>query len=249
VKMRVIDSHAHYGEWFFPIAMSKEEHINRLMDRYGMERAVFSSSLAIVYNMAEGNAELNELVSRSKRFYGYVVLNPNYPELSAQQIERYLGSPKFLGVKVHPDYSRRAVSCRENIELLELARKLKNVALLHTWGDEQVRATSTVADTFPDLTVVMAHMGGDGREGAGWKAGIEAATKRPNVYLEVCGSTLHRDRIREAVEKVGSERILYGSDMTLINPSITIGMVEEAAVSQSDRENILYNNARKVFRF
>lgn len=246
--MKIIDVHAHYGEWFFPIYLSKEQHIIGLMDRYGIEKAVFSSSLAIVYNMIEGNAQLDGFLSKSPRFYGYVVLNPNYVDLSMQQIERYLGAQKFLGVKIHPDYSRKSVSCHESIELLEKARKLKKVALLHTWGDEQVRATSTVADTFPDLTVIMGHMGGNGREGVGWKAGIEAAKARPNLYLEVCGSTLHKDRIKEAVEAVGDDRILYGSDMTLLNPSITVGMIEEANIPQSSKENIFHRNAERILR-
>lgn len=247
--MKVIDVHAHYGEWFFPIMMTERSRILRLMDAYGIEIAVFSSSLAIVYDMEEGNADLNEFLGGSPRFYGYVVLNPNYVDLSVQEIERYLRSPKFVGVKIHPDYAKNSVSCPESLGLLEKASKLKKVALLHTWGEEQVRATSTVADTFPDLTVIMGHMGGDGREGAGWKAGIEAAKGRQNLYLEVCGSTLHRDRIREAVESVGDDRILYGSDMTLLNPAITVGMIEEADVSEHARERMFYQNAKRVFPF
>lgn len=246
--MKIIDVHAHYGEWFFPIYMSKVQRIIDLMDRHGIEKAVFSSSLAIFYDMIEGNAQLNAFLAKSPRFYGYAVLNPNYIDLSAQQIEEYLGAQKFLGVKIHPDYSRKSVSCRESIELLEKARKLKKVVLLHTWGDEQIHATSTVADTFPELTVIMGHMGGDGQEGAGWRAGIEAAKGRPNLYLEVCGSVLHKDRMKEAVEAVGDDRILYGSDMTLLNPSITIGMVEEADISQSSKENIFHRNAERILR-
>ncbi len=244
--MKIIDVHAHCGEWFFPIYMNEARRIIGLMDKYGVEKAVFSSSLAVFYDMVEGNAQLNEFLSGSPRFYGYAILNPNYMDLSVEQIEKYLGVQKFLGVKIHPDYSRKSVSCHESVELLEKARKLKKVVLLHTWGDEQIRATSIVADTFPDMTVIMGHMGGDGKEGAGWKAGIAAAKGRPNLYLEICGSVLHRDRIKEAVEAVGDDRILYGSDMTLLNPSIAVGMVEEADISQSSKENIFHRNAERI---
>ena len=244
--MRVVDVHAHYGEWFFPIEASKEEHILQLMQRYDMEKAVFSSSLAIVYDMEEGNKRLAEFLPKSERFYGYVVINPNYPDTSARQLETYLGRTKFLGVKIHPDHTRRPVSCPENIELLERVRKQKKVALLHTWGPEQVEATSRVADTFPDITIIMGHMGGDGIEGAGWRSGIAAARRRPNIYLEVCGSCLHRDRIKEAVRALGDDRVLYGSDMTLLNPSITIGMIEEADISEQSRSKILHDNAVRI---
>jgi predicted TIM-barrel fold metal-dependent hydrolase len=59
---------------------------------------------------------------------------------------------------------------------------------------------------------------------------------------------LHKDRIKEAVETVGDDRILYGSDMTLLNPSITVGMVEEADISQSSKENIFHGNAERILR-
>jgi len=244
--MRVIDVHAHYGEWFFPIEASKEQDILQLMERNDMEKAVFSSSLAIVYDMEEGNKRLADFLAKSHRFYGYVVINPNYPDTSAQQLETYLGRAKFLGVKIHPDYTRRPVSCPENIELLERVRKQKKVALLHTWGAEQVEATSSVADTFPDMTVIMGHMGGDGLEGAGWRSGIAAAKSRPNIYLEVCGSSLHRDRIGEAVQALGDDRILYGSDMTLLNPSMTIGTIEEANIPEHSKKKILADNAARI---
>lgn len=246
--MRVIDVHAHYGEWFFPIEMSREQHILHLMEKHEIERAVFSSSLAVVYDMEEGNARLAEFLAKSPKFYGYVVLNPNYSDVSVRQMQVHLGNPKFLGVKLHPDYARRSVSCPESIELLEEARKLRKVALLHTWGAEQVEATARVAETFPDMAIIMGHMGGDGREGAGWKSGIAAAGKHPNVYLEVCGSSLHRDRIREAVEALGDDRILYGSDMTLLNPAITLGMIEEADIPARSKANILYENAARVLK-
>ncbi len=247
--MRIIDVHAHYGEWFFPIRTSKEADVMEFARKYGIEKIVFSSSLAIVYDLVEGNRRLKPLIDMHANFYGYVVLNPNYPELSEMMIEECFLDKKFVGVKIHPDYTGQLVSSETNIHLLELARKKRRIVLLHSWGEPGVKASSVVADTFPDLVVIMAHMGGDGLSGQGWKAAIHAAKTRNNVYLEICGSELHRDRIREAVEGLGYERILYGSDMTLITPDFAIGMVQEAEIPDEAKEAIFYHNAQKLFGF
>jgi hypothetical protein len=106
-----------------------------------------------------------------------------------------------------------------------------------------------VAETFPEVAVIMGHMGGDGMDGLGWRGGIDAARRRSNIYLEICGSELHKDRIQEAVEAMGHDRILYGSDMSLITPSLAIGMVQEAGISKEAKEAIFYWNAKRLFGF
>jgi predicted TIM-barrel fold metal-dependent hydrolase len=131
--MRLIDVHAHYGEWFFPIRKSGERDVLNLAMKYGIEKVVFSSSLAITYDIVEGNRELKRLVDRYPNFYGYVVLNPNYPELSEMMIEECLSDPKFVGAKIHPEYTRQPVSSATNTNLLELVvKKNRKVVLLHT---------------------------------------------------------------------------------------------------------------------
>jgi len=245
--MRIIDAHAHYGEWFFPIRATKEHDIMRIAAKYKIEKVIFSSTLAIVYDLVEGNRALGFLIDMNPDYYGYVVLNPNYPELSEKMILECLSNPKFLGMKIHPDYSAQPVSCETNIHLLDLARKKRRVVLLHTWGEQGVRASSAVAETFPDLFVIMGHMGGDGLNGQGWRAAIGAARKLDNVYLEICGSDLHKDRIKEAVDAMGCDRILFGSDMTLIAPDFAVGMVTEAEISEEAKEAIFYTNAKKLF--
>ena len=42
-------------------------------------------------------------------------------------------------------------------------------------------------------------------------AAIDIAARNPNVYLETSGMPMHT-KIKEAVERVGAERVLYGSD-------------------------------------
>jgi len=244
---KIIDVHAHYGKWFFPIEADSPQAILHICRRFGIEKVIFSSTNAVVYDMAEGNRELSRLLEAYPQFYGYVTLNPNYIEASKQEIQTYLASERFLGVKLHPNYSGQALDSSESQELIKEFYPYGKPLLVHTWGESGVNAVTQVAKAFPSLQIIMAHMGGDGLEGRGWRAAIKAAKNLPNTYLEVCGSVQDRDRIREAVDAVGAERILFGSDMTLINPVYIIGVIEDADIPREAKELILYENAKRLF--
>ena len=105
MKVPIIDAHAHYGKWFFPIRMNNMQSFEMLMQRFNMEAAVCSSSKAVVYDFVEGNMELHQALDPSSGVYGYVTINPNYSDLSKKEIEKYLGLPEFKGVKFHTAYT------------------------------------------------------------------------------------------------------------------------------------------------
>jgi len=96
----------------------------------------------------------------------------------------------------------------------------------------------------------MGHMGGtdDSGTGGNWKQAITAAYEFSNIYLEVCMTRLEAGKIEETVEKIGSQQVLYGSDMTLLNPAHTIGMIMGAEITEKEKERILYANAKDLFK-
>ena len=56
-------------------------------------------------------------------------------------------------------------------------------------------------------------------------ASIDIAARNPNVYLETSGMPMHT-KIKEAVERVGVERVLYGSDVPFHHPAVEILRVQ-----------------------
>jgi predicted TIM-barrel fold metal-dependent hydrolase len=242
----IIDVHAHCGRWYFPSDSWEAVQVSRLCDRYGIHRIVFSSSLSILYDMTEGNHQTSKFIEQDERFYGYLYLNPADPRGSESELKKYEGNPLFVGIKMHPSYSGENPDSPATIELMKMLPGGTNV-LIHTWGPEGVRQVCSLASQCPDLNVIMGHMGGTHEEG--WRAGIEGARTIPNTYLEICGSHLERDRIAEAVGTIGADRILHGSDLTLISPAWSIGQVMGAEIPEGDKRRILYGNAAKLFDF
>ncbi|MEM2088903.1 MAG: amidohydrolase family protein [Thermoproteota archaeon] len=249
--MSIIDVHAHYGEWSFPIYRSAKKDIEEMMNRHGIEKVILSSSKAITYDMVEGNMDLDSILDLKSGLYGYVYLNPNYPELSKGEIRKYLTNPLFKGVgEIHPDYSGVSIDSEESISVISEAAEYRKPFLIHTYSLENVRALVELVKKFPDSIFIAGHMGGTVGSGTGlsWKKAIDAAKEYSNLYLEICMTLFEKGKLEEAVDKAGADRIMFGSDLTLLNPAHTIGMVLSAEISRNDREKIFYLNAKRVFR-
>jgi predicted TIM-barrel fold metal-dependent hydrolase len=52
--------------------------------------------------------------------------------------------------------------------------------------------------------------------------------------------------LRYAVDQVGSERILFGTDYPICNPGVYIGGVLAEPISDEAKENIFSKNAKRL---
>lgn len=244
--MSIIDVHAHYGEWFFPIYRSSRKDIEELMKRHAIEAVILSSSKAITYDMVEGNEDLIRILNSGRGLYGYLYLNPNYPELSRIETKKYLDNPLFKGIgEMHPDYAGIPVDSEGFISTIREAAEYRKPFLIHTYSLENVNGLVELVKRFPDNIFVAGHMGGTG---LCWKKAIVAAKEYSNLYLEICATMFEKKKLEEAVDKAGVDKIMFGSDLTLLNPAHMIGVVLEAEISKNDKDKILYLNAKRVFR-
>jgi len=250
--MKCIDVHCYFGKWGFPIKDFSIEDLFIYMKLAEIEKCIMMSAQAIMYDFISGNAEISQLVEKYDNLYGYVYINMHYPELSIKEIEKYLGSDKFVGLKYNGELSRAAACDDSNDTLFNLiVKKYNKPLLLHTWGLPEhgnVVAYSTpqqalmLAKKFPDLTIIMGHMGG-----SEWPWAIEVAKKADNLYLDTCASYADRDKVAYAVKELGAERILWGSGMTENNPFMQKSVVLDAEITDREKELILYDNAVRLF--
>jgi hypothetical protein len=77
-------------------------------------------------------------------------------------------------------------------------------------------------------------------------AAIDIAARRPNVYLETSGMPMHT-KILEAVERVGAERVLYGSDAPFHHPAVEMLKVRLSGLAPELAERVLGANGRDLF--
>jgi len=70
----------------------------------------------------------------------------------------------------------------------------------------------------------------------------------PNIYVEPCSSYADRDKVRMSIDTVGLDRVLFGTDFTLINPVFVIGMVESSGLTEEEKSHIYYKNSIKLLK-
>jgi len=211
-----------------------------MLDKFEIEKCILSSGKAILYDIVEGNAEVAQAVKEDKRLYGSVVFNPNYKSESLEQLRRHLDNPRFVAMKNHPDYSGQELDSKANLEILEAFHEVPLTA--HVMGAARVNAGVLVAKRHPSMPVVFFHMGCPD-----WEYAIEAARNVDNVMLEAVASNPERARIRQAVETLGADRMLFGTDQTLLDPAYMIGMFEESGFTLEERKKIYCANSERIF--
>ena len=124
---------------------------------------------------------------------------------------------------------------------------------------------SGLFDRYPRLKIVVAHMGGGllpvmGRLDFGWRLGSEGMPDRAKIkcqrlpseylaHLSVDTMGIWAPHVREAVEVFGVDRVMLGTDYgpVPIDPSEHVDIVRNLAISDADKEKILWRNADKFF--
>ena len=114
------------------------------------------------------------------------------------------------------------------------------------WVDE-------VACRHPNVPIILTKMGrGIDRY---FDSALTVAMRNVNIYLDVVGTSPHHLRI--AVDKIGSERIFFGTDWSATWRWITVPatlhklrlkVVDDAKLTANERKQILWDNAVRVFK-
>lgn len=114
------------------------------------------------------------------------------------------------------------------------------------WADE-------VACRYPDVPIILTKMG----RGmiTYFEPCLTVAMRNANIHFDVVGTTA--EHLRIALDAIGSERILFGTDWSATwryvrEPSdlyaMRLKVLDDAGVDGEARENILWRNAARLFK-
>lgn len=243
--MRIIDTHAHTGKWAFH-TRTRNSDIPGILDKFNIEKAVFSSGTALMDDLVYGNEENYNFIKTDSRAYGYIVINQNKVKESEEELKKYIGKEKIVGIKMHPEIFNHPVNSKESKKLLKIINSYGLPILIHTAHSEECRPSTVleIAREFSNNKYILAHMGN-----AWWKEAVDTASQAENIYVDYVSSWCGYDSIKYASDRIGADHILYGSDLTLLDPAISIGMLMSSEISDADKEKIFYKNAEDIFEF
>jgi len=141
------------------------------------------------------------------RLLPFFYFNPRYEEAQLQDLEWHVKELGWKGVKVgHENALAPAM-----YSMMEIAEKYDLIFVIHSGPSYKYHPMiiGDLASSFPTVRTVILHIGG------GMSLDVElvsanVAEKNPNIYLET--SYAHPYAIKHALDKIGPERIMYGSD-------------------------------------
>ncbi len=239
--MAIIDVHAEIGATPLWGVSYSDANLLRSMQKYGVERSIVSSTLGNSVDFQRGNAQIAKVVQSSQNLFGCAVVNFNYPEQSQREMHTYLGTDAFAGIMLSSGVRRRHVTLAEADEILNAYRRFVKPVFLRVFDKASLLAADEMARVFTGMKFVLLGMGHDE-----WRLATVLAEKSLNLVLEVSGS-FSPDKIKFAVDRIGAHRMVYGSGLPYVDPTSTIGLVEDAEISDIDRRLIFEGSARKVF--
>jgi len=149
----------------------------------------------------------------------------------------------YRGIKLHPTTTLAHPAGEGTVALLRRCAELGVPALFHCGDDPYAtpHAIEAGAREVPDCTVVMGHMGGYFHV----DDAIAAAERQPNLMLETSAMPYPR-KIAEAVSRVGSDRVLFGSDGPGCNPALEVRKITMLGLDADDERRILGGNAARL---
>jgi len=237
----VIDCHGHLGNWQH-VHMPKNtvEHIIETMDYLGVDRLCLSHFLGCLIDCPGGNDLLAEAVGQyPDRFIGQITINPNCPDEILPELDRCRNRHGMRLAKLHPVFHDQPVDGKGYEAFWRYAEEMDMIVLVHTWESDSncgPELFGRVAREHPRAKIILAHAGVTQK---GCQQAISTAKKHDNLYLDTASSQPHLGMIERFVREVGADRVLFGSDIPLLEPAAQLGRIAYARIKESVKEKIL----------
>ena len=238
----VIDAHCHV-EWWIGM-YSIERHIDGLIE---LADAVGLDKLCINYaacpEMRRGNDHVAECMRRYPgRVEGvcYVNFFEGGEEGQRAELTRCFDELGFRGVKI--------IDMRGGFYPQTRDWLAEEDPLRPTWEFAQEHGASIlchgyltyeIAERYPGANFISAHA-------SSVPASMLELAKLPNTYCDMSATSMLAGTLELLCEKMGPERILYGSDLPASDVAQRLGMVMSAKIPEASKELILGQNMQRL---
>jgi predicted TIM-barrel fold metal-dependent hydrolase len=224
-------------------------------DGVGEHNAQLGIDRLVLLGARDTNDLVCEMAEREPdRYIPFYRADVNDIPTSCDELRRCVSDRGVRGVKFQPLSQYILPNDRALYRFYELCQELGVIVLFHAgvvaFPDHRVRFgnpvhVDDVAWDFPDLKIVIAHLGGNYSFEA-----LVICSNHPNVFMDTaylhffCDRSLPRvepiDLIKRAVEFCGAEKVLFGSE------GVEPRLISESDLPPDAKQLILCDNARRV---
>lgn len=238
----MIDIHAHI--WGRSVPEGKKRILDAIQ-RYGIERVYVSGLQDLVSDEAQIEY-LNQSVAQfirenPKEIGGAVYVNPTHENVM-DVIKRATQEQGFEMIKL---WCCTLADDPTVDPIMDYARENGLPVLFHVFkkldgqlpNESQGKDLRNIALRHPNTKIIMAHFGGNCYDG------VPCIRDLPNVWADQSGTPFHRNELEYAVENLGADRVLFGTDNAFVS---NIAQVLAADLTQEEKEMIFSANAKKI---
>ena len=241
----IIDFHAHIGEWrgiYLP--RGSGEGMLRTMDQAGVRLAIFCGHEDLFAPSLKNAYNIERVRRHPDRFRAYLAVNPNHsdPKEDIALFRRH--REVFVGFKTLPSYFGYPLTHDRYRPYWEFAQEENLLVLCHTWEGSPVGGPEEVEKfmrQYPGVTFIAGHS-----LHRDWDAAARMAREFPNLYLDLCAVMDDRGVLELFVERAGSHKILFGTDLPWFDPHYYIGAILSADISDEAMRDIFYRNGERI---
>jgi len=210
-----------------------------------------SISLSIdLANVSNNSLRIGKALKNNQRIIFYCSVHPK-DKLAEKKIKKYL-KLGAKGIKIHPEIQLTAANSKIMLKFLKLWKKLSGglPVLFHSgyngfepkWASKysSIHLYYPAAEVLADTPCILGHSAMNE-----YQTAIKIAQKFKNVYLEISGQP--PAHIKEMIDRIGEDRLLFGSDWPVYPQAIPLAKVLIATENlPQTRIKILRDNALKL---
>jgi predicted TIM-barrel fold metal-dependent hydrolase len=216
------------------------ERLEYLMNKGGVDKTII---FPVTYkDYTEPNKEVAEIVNKNKRFIGFGRVVSGSPDAPAQ-VEYAIKELGLRGIKLH---SMDGFPTRE---VMDKIREMKVPVVAHSGMGLAPITFEGVIKSYPDIPIILAHLGFDQNWSNMFSSPLQAfylARKYKNVYLDTAAANWVQYILEQAIEEVGPDKIIFGTDAPWFYPAIMKACINDLEISDTDRAKILGGNIARL---
>jgi predicted TIM-barrel fold metal-dependent hydrolase len=206
-------------------------------DRAGIELAVIMPAPTA----RPDNKALLETLGGDPRWIPCCQVNPQHDDAVAQVRESIAGGCRML--KLMPAIYNAPPTSAVSRALIDLAQEAGLIVNIHSVGNNSHSLEiGAVAHRYPDVTFIMDHMG---YRTEGYMA-ILAAQDNPNLYLGTTIAAAEPSFVAAAINEVGAERVIFGSNYPNVYPDLMVESLRRANFGAEAEALILGGNLARL---
>jgi len=222
------------------------KRLNELMKKFGIDYAV---AIPEQPKLKGDVHKMNDVVANDVRVFPNIIfcgrVNPRHEREAVDEVRRCVQELGARIIKLHPWNEGYYAFGEWVIKVVEEAARLKVPVTIHS-GDPPYSLPlqiGEIAAVIPEATILMVHMG--------YYLYVDEAflmaKRHPNIFLDTTGVPWP-PLVKIAVERIGAERVVSGSDAPFGHPDVQRRVIELSGLSDKDKRLIMGENAARLLR-